>query len=325
MAYSPEIISRATARLKEDRERYASRNRARQEEAYQKMPRLRQIDAQLSGTLAKVAQAALSGNCNIQEEMARLKQENLSLQQERASLMAQLGENAWDERPFCPHCGGTGYIGRTMCQCLHRRCQEEQMKELTMLSGRTETFNQFRLDYYSDTIDRRFGVSPRAIMEQNLNTCYSYAAHFTEHSGNLLFVGGTGLGKTFLSACIAKVVTSRGYSVAYESAPHFFEAIAQSKFSNDEDLRRAVNNYVTCDLLILDDLGTEAQQQRVNTDFYTVLNDRVQQGKPMIISTNLNMGEISTRYSPQIASRIGGCFFLLTFVGEDIRRRLGRG
>jgi DNA replication protein DnaC len=162
-------------------------------------------------------------------------------------------------------------------------------------------------------------------MELNFRNCRSYAGIFTENSGNLLFIGGTGLGKTFLSACIARAVADRGYSVAYETASHLFSKLERAKFSADEEARKEVEKFSRCDLLIIDDLGTEMPGQFVTAALYSLVNDRLLEGKPMLISTNLNVDELSRRYSPQIASRLHGSFSRLTFVGEDIRVMKNRG
>ena len=162
-------------------------------------------------------------------------------------------------------------------------------------------------------------------MERNFRACKSYAMNFTKDSGNLLFVGGTGLGKTFLSACIARAVADRGYSVAYETASHLFAKLEQARFNPSEETRREADKLMACDLLILDDLGTELPGQFVTAALYSLLNQRLQEKKPMVISTNLNVDEMARRYSPQIASRLHGEFARLIFVGDDIRVMKNRG
>ena len=138
-------------------------------------------------------------------------------------------------------------------------------------------------------------------------------------------MGGTGLGKTFLSACIARTVADRGCSVVYESAGHLFSKMEQAKFSGDEAARTETQKLTEYDLLIIDDLGTEMPGQFTTTALYSLINDRLLSGKPMVISTNLNVDEIGKRYSPQIASRLHGNFQRLTFVGDDIRVMKNRG
>ena len=206
-----------------------------------------------------------------------------------------------------------------MCRCLLELCRQEQKNELSLLACEEHTFRDFRLEYYPETNDPKYGASPRAIMTRILDICRKYAAGFTLNSGNLLFNGGTGLGKTMLSACIAREVAEKGYSVAYESAPHLFAKLEKDRFHPDEDSALAVAKLKNCDLLIVDDLGTELPGNFVVSALYTLLNDRLLAGKPMLISTNLNIDEIHGRYSPQIASRLQGSFQLLPFVGEDIR------
>lgn len=325
MAYSTEVVKRARERLAQAREDRESENRQHLAEAYSRVPRIREIDMQLRRTMAQAAQAAFLQGSDGRELLEQARQENLSLQREREELVRQYFEEGYlDDSPICRLCGGTGYVGSTMCECLTELCRQEQKKEISILAGK-ESFSQFRLDYYPDRIDPMYGASPRTIMERNFQTCRKYAMYFGQNAGNLLFVGGTGLGKTFLSACIARTVADRGFSVAYETAAHLFGNLEKARFNPTEDSRREAEKYTACDLLILDDLGTEMPGQFVTAALYSLLNDRILAGKPMVISTNLNVEEMSRRYSPQIASRLHGGFTRLTFVGEDIRVLKNRG
>ena len=326
MGYSKEVVQRARARLAQAKEDRESENRQHLAEAYDRVPRIRQIDMLLRRTMAMAAQAVFASGGDVQAAMEEAKQQNQALQQERAWLIeTNFEEGFLDETPICDRCGGNGYVGSTMCECLKELCRQEQKKELTLLSGGKESFSQFRLEYYPDRIDPKFGASPRAIMERNFRTCRSYANAFTENSGNLLFIGGTGLGKTFLSACIARAVADKGYSVVYETASHLFNKLEQAKFNPSDESRREAEKFTACDLLIIDDLGTEMPGQFVTAALYNLVNDRLLAGAPMVISTNLNVEEINRRYSPQIASRLHGNFTRLTFVGEDIRIQKNRG
>lgn len=326
MAYSVDVVKRARVRLAQAKEDRESENRQHLAEAYKRVPRIREIDMQLRRTMAKAAQAAFLQGSDGRELLEKARMENMELQQERAILaMEHFDPGYLDETPICETCGGSGYLGSSMCECLMELCRQEQKKEVSILSGSKEAFNQFRLDYYPDRIDPKIGASPRAIMERNFKICRTYALTFTLSSGNLLFVGGTGLGKTFLSACIARAVADRGCSVVYETANHLFAKLEQNKFSPSEETRREAARFLDCDLLIIDDLGTEMPGQFVTAALYSLLNDRILMGKPMVISTNLNVDEMSRRYSPQIASRLHGGFQRLTFVGEDIRVLKNRG
>lgn len=326
MAYSAEVVSRARARLAQAKEDRESENRQHLAIAYARVPRIREIDMLLRRTMAQAAYAAFQQGCDGRELLEQARQQNLELQQERAILaMENFEEGYLDDSPICDKCGGSGYIGSNMCECLRELCRQEQKKEVSILSGSRDTFNQFRLDYYPDRVDPKYGASPRTIMERNLKVCRTYGLTFTKDAGNLLFVGGTGLGKTFLSACIARAVADRGCSVVYESAGHLFSKLEQAKFSPSEDTRRETARFNDCDLLILDDLGTEMPSQFTTAALYTLLNDRILENKPMVISTNLTIEELGRRYSPQIASRLNGNFLLLPFVGEDIRVMKNRG
>ena len=320
MAYSAEVLSRARARLamaKEDRE---SENREHLQQAYAQVPRLKEIDRLLRLTMAQAAQAAFTQGADPTELLEQARRENLLLQQERAELEALYFEEGFlDDSPICENCGGSGYVGSVMCECLRELCRQEQKKELTFLNVGRESFEQFRLDYYPDREDPKFGVNIRTIMEKTYQTCRRYAQNFTERSNNLLFSGDTGLGKTFLSACIARAVADNGYSVTYESAGHLFGNLERAKFNADEQARREADRYLACDLLIVDDLGTEMPGQFTTAALYSLINDRILGGKPTIISTNLTIDEVEKRYNRQIASRLRGGYVRVPFVGEDIR------
>lgn len=319
MAYSLEVVHRARQILERQRGLREAENRAHLDQAYREVPRLREIDQQLRLTMAKAAQAAFLKGEDGQTAMTQARQENLALQRERKELEAQFPAGFLEDSPICPRCGGTGYIGSNMCSCLDALCRQEQKAMLSGLGIPAERFENFRLEYYPDRIDRNLGASPRVIMERVLAKCRRFAQEFGQRDENLLFIGGTGLGKTMLSACIAASVTEGGFSVCYESAAHLFSKLERERFAPSEEAARQAEQLRRCDLLLLDDLGTEMPSQFVTAALYTLLNDRLMGRKPMVISTNLNVEELAQRYNPQIASRLQGSFSRLTFVGEDIR------
>lgn len=323
MAYSAEIVMRAKSRLAEAREAREAENRRHLEEAYRKYPRLREVDRQLRITMAEVARETFRGGEDRKAKIAAIRAENKALQQERAWIIesGDFEEGYLDDSPICPLCGGKGYVGSQMCECLLELCRQEQKKELTCLMGGVrESFENFQLSYYSDQIDRDLGVSPRQVMGSTLAACKRYAEGFGSKSGNLLLSGSTGLGKTMLSACIARAVADSGHSVCYVSAPHLVQNLECARFRpEDEEAFRASRQYADCDLLIIDDLGTELVNQFTVSALYTLLNDRLMENKPMIVSTNLNTEDIGKRYSMQIASRLTGSFRRLAFVGTDVR------
>ncbi len=326
MAYSAQVMHRARQRLAQKKADRESEYQQHLHTAYVQVPRLKEIDILLRRSMALAAQAVFTQGTDAAEAMAQTKQANMQLQQERQALISSnFAPGYLDETPLCSHCGGNGYIGAAMCSCLAELCREEQKKALAQLTDGTQHFGTFRLDYYPDRVDSRYGASPRAIMEKNFRKCLRYAEDFDENSGNLLFVGGTGLGKTFLSACIANVVADKGYSVAYESAPRLFGKLEKDRFNPDEESHAQVQLLLDSDLLIIDDLGTEMPGNFVTAALYSLVNDRLLSHKATVISTNLNISEIAQRYSPQIASRLQGSYQGLTFVGDDIRVLKNRG
>ena len=319
MTYSKEILSRAMAQLESNKSAHESRRLAQEQEIYEKLPRVREIDIALQSSMAQAVRAAFAKGENAQAAIAQLKEQNMALQAERKALIAaNFPAEYLEDGPICPRCGGVGYIGTQMCSCLQELCLAELKKTISLFSG-NHTFDDFCLDYYSNEKDPQYGTSPRAIMSKTFVMCRRYAAEFTPNSGNLLFNGGTGLGKTLLSACIARAAAEKGHSVAYESATRLFAKLEKNHFRPDEDSAGEVAALYDTTLLIIDDLGTELTGAFTVSALYALVNDRLLNGKPTIISTNLNINEIRQRYSPQIASRLEGSYQLLPFVGQDIR------
>ncbi len=325
MAYSEQILRRARERLEQAEAERERENEARRRDAYARYPRLAEIDRELRLTMTQLMATALRQGEDPAQAVAQIRERNLALQQERDWILdaAELEEGCLDDVPVCEKCGGSGYVGSQMCSCLAELCRQEQKKELTSLLGSgKETFDTFRLDVYPDAYDAALGASPRQLMRSNLRICRRYAESFGAGSGNLLFSGATGLGKTFLSACIARQVADQGFSVVYETASKLFADFEAEKFgASQEENRGRTRKYLECDLLIIDDLGTEMTTQFTISALYTVINTRMMENRATVISTNLADTEIEGRYSPQIASRILGTFRLVQFSGDDIRRR----
>ncbi|CDB86954.1 putative DNA replication protein DnaC [Firmicutes bacterium CAG:170] len=322
MAYSEAVLQRAQARLAQARQQHDEETRSRIEAIYAQQPRLRQIDQTLRQTAARIMAVSFRRGEDPAAAMAELKKENLALQQERDWLLESndIDPDDLSAAPLCPRCGGTGYVGAVMCDCLRELCRQEQKKELSQLLGSgKESFEHFRLDLYPAEYDPKLGASPRKLMQYVYNNALHYARTFTLESGSILMIGATGLGKTFLSACIARTVADRGYSVLYSTAMQLFSDFETAKFARSTESADASRKYFTCDLLIIDDLGTEMTTQFTVSALYQIVNTRLLEGRPTIISTNLPAAELKQRYSPQIASRLLGVYECYSFAGDDIR------
>lgn len=330
MSYDAAIVQRASARLARRKEIRERRRWDLEQELYRRQPRLRELDRAIGGTMAELAGLAISGK-PIQAdgpEIADIRRRNLELQAQRAELLHTLGyaPDALDPTPACTQCGDSGWAGAEMCTCLKELCAQEQMKALTALLNLTDeqNFDRLRLDVYSDQ-PWEGKRSPRENMKRVVTVCEGFARRFPDYPlHNLLLSGGTGLGKTFLSGCIAREVSGRGYSVVYDTAISLFSTFEAKKFSRDlgqeRQARDDTRRYLNCDLLILDDLGSELTTPLAQSTLYEVVNSRLQRGKHTIISTNLSMEQIGARYTPQVVSRLAGAYQELTFYGDDIRR-----
>ena len=320
MAYSEAVLRRAQARLAQEKADCEAESTARIETIYTRLPRLREIDRAMRQSVSKAVSAAFRRGSDPTEAIRAIKEENLALQREREWILEanDLDEAALEPSVICPKCGGSGYTGAVMCECLQELCLQEQKKELSSLLGGKESFDAFRLEYYPVEIDPSFGVSPRQLMQLNFQECRRYAREFSRRSPSLLFTGGPGLGKTYLSACIARTVADSGFSVVYDTAGKLFSDFEAVKFGGDRsDL---TNKYLQCDLLIMDDLGTEMTTQFTQSVLYQVINTRLMENKPVILSTNLNDEGLRQRYTPSIASRLLGAYQVFQFLGRDIRQ-----
>lgn len=326
MSYDGKILRRALARFDEEKQRREEDARSRERAVYRKCPRIEQINIELSRTMAKIIASGLRRGADPRPAIAALREENLDLQAERARLLEEMGYPAdyLEQKPRCPECGDTGFRGSEMCTCLrdyYVRVQNEELSQLLDLGS--QSFETFSFDYYSPAPDFDLGTSPRMNAERNYDVCQDYAHEFSPRSGNLLLSGDTGLGKTFLSASIARVVSENGHSVVYDTASHIFSRFEAQKFrreSGEEDADGDVERYLKCDLLIIDDLGTEMTTSFVQSAFYQIVNTRLMTGKKTVISTNLSPDEIGSRYGAAVRSRIEGEYRILPFYGEDIRR-----
>ena len=326
MGYDANVLRRATQRLERSRRERRERTERLRRDAYARQPKLEQLDRQLQATMAQLVAAALRQGEDPAQAVRQVKERNLAVQQERAVLLGALGlpEDALDDKPACPLCGDTGWRGAKMCRCLWELCAKEQIAELSKLLDLGEqSFDTFRMDYYSQTTWPG-GTSPRENMELVYEVCLNYAQKFDRFPiRNLFLTGAPGLGKTFLSACIARTVSEAGRSVVYDTVGNVFAQFEARKFQRDsadsQEARDETRRYLNCDLLILDDLGSELTTQFTQSALYELVNSRLVGEKHTVISTNLSPEEVARRYIPQIASRLEGEYHALHFFGDDIR------
>ena len=330
MTYDGKLLARARAELEKQRDRNRSEQRRRQDAVYARLPELREIDARLRAQMAELVRLTIGKGPDLRDKLDALRADNLALQARRAALLrgAGLGADYLDEIVSCPKCRDTGIYEGGVCSCLETLYNAELTRELgTLLRHGDECFERFDLGLYPTAVDPRTGLPPRDTMRMVFDVCKDYAENFSAASPNLRFWGGTGLGKTFLSACIARVVAEKGFSVCYDSATAALDNYERAKFQRDTEEGEAaavrIRRMEDCDLMILDDLGTEMTTPMSQCALYTLINKRLNRRLPMIVSTNLDEEELTKRYMPQISSRILGEFKTLPFVGEDIRRKRG--
>ncbi|HHV51432.1 MAG TPA: ATP-binding protein [Clostridiales bacterium] len=320
MGYSREVYEEAMAEL--DQRRMLARQKAAElrDRMVAKYPRILELEREMANAAIKVARAVLAGE-DVDRAVEKIKNQNLMQQAELAEILAKEGIYTpnFEPRYHCPACQDTGVVNNKTCDCLKILLREIAYKRLSYPGmAKDMDFEKLRLDYYPNEPDSRTGIIPRRHMKEIIEYCKNYAEDFDCNSPSLLLRGATGTGKTHVSLSIAKVAIDKGFGVIYGPVQKLLHKIEKEHFGradgNSEDMM------IECDLLILDDLGTEFSSPFYTSCLYNLINSRILDGKPTIISTNFNQNELMERYGEQITSRIIGNFVPLTFVGKDIRQ-----
>lgn len=316
MSYSKEIVEAVFNEFDKKRKNNEHQKQLRLLEAYAKAPELKKLDYELSSTGLQILGASLQGKDGLEERIAIIKEKNKELQEKRASILAgvNLSEDYTDMKYECDKCKDQGYINEKMCSCLRNALITKQLEASgvgQLISG--QSFENFSLEMYPENV--------REGMSCLFDDLKGYANCFDKNSANLLFIGGTGLGKTHLSTAIAKTVIEKGYYVIYETATNIFSDFESDRFRDRYNGEEPVSTkYLECDLLIIDDLGTEVITNFTVSCLYNLINTRLNKKLPIILSTNLNSQEIRKLYNDRITSRLFGDFEIKVFSGTDIRK-----
>lgn len=315
MAYNPENYKRIAAQYKDKNLRAKEAAEARRAELHEKLPQVAEIDRALSATGLRIMREALNGREGLDARIRKLEEGNNLLLEARREILRANGypEDYSSVKYECEECQDVGFVNGKMCKCMRRALTLAgyESSGVLKLIGK-QNFDTFDLTYYEG--------AERANMERILDRAKRYAAGFDgKHMRNLLFIGTTGLGKTHLSSAIAKEVVEGGFDVVYESAQRIFSDFEAEKFGRAAAGENRTERYLSCDLLIIDDLGTEITNQFTLSCLYNILNTRINHAKSTILNTNLTQNELRTRYTDRIASRLFGECKPLLFQGKDIR------
>lgn len=297
------------------------------EEVYRAVPRVQDIEIEISRAASRTMCSVLSGSENFERDVEKLQSEMERLSEEKRLRMKEAGfsEDYMDLRFQCSDCRDTGYTEEgKRCHCLidSLRRSAYQDSNLKHLLDR-ENFETFDLSLFSEKPFGKEKLSPRDNMSEILKICQRFVTDFPRMR-NLFFYGGTGLGKTFLSSAITKTLLDAGKSVVYESILDIVEICEARRFQGGDRAEFRYRMLFEADLLVIDDLGTEMVNSFTNTEFFHILNDRIVNGKRMLISSNLGPKEISNVYSERIVSRLLSDFYALKFYGEDLRWKIRR-
>lgn len=323
MGYSATVVNKIREEYSQKRQRAVDLSLARQNETYAKCPVLREIDLALSMTGLNIYKASLQDCESLEQKIELIKKENNELHKQKRQLLKMNGfsEDYTDIKYECDKCSDTGYIGINMCSCMKKAL----VKEAYCQSGlgkvlEKQTFDNFDITYYPENLTEG-KINPRAIMQNIFDKSKNFVKNFgKKECDNLLFVGSTGLGKTHLTTAIAKGVIDKGFDVVYDSAQNIIRAFEKQRFDSDETAVSDVERFFECDLLIIDDLGTEFKNSFTQSALYNLINTRINSGKSMIISTNLDeLDLIRKTYDDRITSRLIGSFRTFKFEGKDIR------
>lgn len=297
-----------------------NRLRGRYEEVYEKVPRLRTLDHTISEMSVRQARKLLDGD---NTALTLLKNDLHLLFEEKKMLLEQAGFPADYLEPVytCPDCRDTGYIGNKKCHCFERAIIDFLYTQSNLQKIlEKENFSTLSMEYYSTGhIDPLTGRSAREAMKTAVRACREFVKGFPEGEKNLLLCGDTGVGKTFLTHCVAKEILDRTFSVIYFTASRLFDIFAKKQFDKDENAALDYERIYECDLLIIDDLGTEFSNAFTTSQLFVCLNERLLRKKSTIISTNLSPDDLNTLYSERVFSRITSAYTVLRMTGDDIR------
>ncbi|MCE9656612.1 ATP-binding protein [Clostridium celatum] len=294
----------------------------RREEIKEKFPEIIDVDISIQKLCLNLSMAALKG-INDPKELDALKDEITDLRAQKYEMLVARGYSPdyLNLHYHCQKCKDTGFIGTEKCSCFKTRLIKLYYKDSELEEAvKRNNFRTFNINLYPNHKLNDEKYTPRKNIESILEfVTGEYLPNFKNINTNLLFYGNSGTGKTFLSWCIAKELLDRGHLVVYKTADELLRALKDVKFNNDTDLE---NLLVNCDLLIIDDLGSEQITDFSSSELFTLINKKILKNKKMIISTNLSLPLISKRYSERISSRIIGEFKLFKFIAEDIRIQL---
>ena len=297
----------------------------RREEVYQKVPQIRQIEDEISSQAVRCARKLLDGDTNAKEE---LKQHIEDLREQKEVLLSAFGFPAdyMEMHYACPECQDTGYVDGRKCRCFKREeirllYSQSNIEEVLL----RENFDSFSYEYYDDrVVIPEIQMTVADYMRQVHTWCKEYVENFEKKGGNLIFTGSTGVGKTFLTNCIAKALIDQYQSVIYLSSNDLFDVFSKNKFHYDteEEMKDMYQYILDCDLLIIDDLGTELNNTFVSSQLFYCINERLLRKKSTIISTNLSMTMLRDTYSDRISSRIISQYSIIPLYGDDIRTKI---
>lgn len=263
--------------------------------------------------IAKNPQRAQQYKDQLQEKLAALAKEKSKLLKEH-KIPADYREVQY----HCPACQDTGYVENQRCQCFLQKLINCAYADSNLSEQAEEQdFQHFSLDYYPERKPAGSSLTERELMQKVYLHCQSFCENFDTARKSMLFYGGTGVGKTFLSSAVAKEVLKQGKSVLYIRATRLFNLYDEYKFSWGEN--KSISAFYDADLLIIDDLGTEYLSKTSVPFLFDLVNDRLAKGKKMIISTNLALKDIEKAYTPRFVSRLYESFDILQFYGNDIR------
>jgi len=326
MAYNSKVVKKVLDDFENKYKSAAASAEKRKTELRANIPGFREIELKLAATYRELAAITVGSGAGFEAKFGDVKKTNAALLKKRKSLLESSGykENYAEPVYECANCEDTGYIGEAMCACLKKALAEESVKYSGIgRSIKNQTFKNFDLNYYDKkkSTDKLIKESPYIHMKEVFEECKKFVENFGgENAKNLIFMGAPGLGKTHLSSAIGCEVIKKGFDVFYDSAQRILYSFEQERFSRsgvfDPDV---IERYMTCDLLIIDDLGTEYPGSMSVSALYNLINMRLLDKKIMIISTNLTGNEMQAKYESRIISRVFGEFTVLNFIGEDIR------
>lgn len=318
---NPQVLSDVLREFERNSKKKSDFYDNRVAEISNKIPEITKIDKEISVLMVSVSKLAFTKSSNLQIDQIRQKVTELRNKKKTLLVKNNFPENYLTPNYDCINCNDTGYKRDKYCDCVLAKCKVLENRNHGVQNGNLQTFETFNLNYFSKNVDEKYGLSPFENASLNFSDLKSYADNFSSTSDNVLLIGANGLSKTHLAQSILNVISKNGFSTFFIPAVDMMELYEGNKFQGfDENRHQKITKIETCDFLVIDGLGFDMPSNYTRTVLYKIINSRVQNSKPILITTSYPLSKLDEKYTDMVSSRLKGDFESYLFFGEDIRQ-----